>query len=424
MIQQKLFTAILFSFISSLSIAKVPRDWIHPESEQFAVWAQPLQQNSPAEFGTELFHFYDLTGDLVAGLSQPNKSKKEKQPWYLQSMGMELGIEAEGAIGLVGLGGEAAIEMVWARTKESVSRLQKKHYPNPGPTQALSIDAEFIQSDLKLSTDMSEQTFENQVDQLMNVLRKTQNLKNPSLLRQALLREVSKLRKWVEGLEVSLPESSWRPYKFQTLIKLTAEGMVQPGLEVGGTIQVKLEWTLRQKQPATALIGTTEKKNADFLRGLSADFEILRPLMSKKEYYTLTNIKLGIGVGVEGDIGIAEGEVEVFGNLFWKEFPKTQTVNSQAFTDSQGFVTLTSGNQTVPRSQWHRGLKKAMQISQFVVKTATAYEKKKAAKVPPEKRDFELKFLEIEFEVVASGSTFLPTLSKMGNADLYFVKQN
>ncbi len=424
MIKQNMFTFISVILMSSLATADVPRDWIQSDVASSALWSQPLQQNSQEDFGQELFRLYNLTGDLVAGLPQPNKSKKDKVPWYLQSMGMELGIEAEGAIGLVGLGGEAAIEMVWARTKESVARLQKKHFPNEGQNKTLSIDSEFIASDLQLSTDMSEQMLQGHVDELMNVLKNTQNLKSPSRIRHALIVEVNKLKKWVTELELALPETSWRPYKFQTLIKLTAEGMVQPGLEVGGQIRVKLEWSLREKPTGAKSASVMAQKNASFLNGLSADFEILRPLMSEKEYFRLSNVKLGIGLGIEGDLGIAEGEAEVFGNLFWKEFPKKPTMNPQLILEPLALANVLGANKNVPRSQWHKGLKKAMQISQFVVKTAADYEKKQSAKTPPESRDFELKFLEVEFEVSASGSTFLPTLSKKGTADLYFVKQD
>jgi hypothetical protein len=409
---------------TAIANANVPRDWIDPDAEnEFTPWAQPLANDSTEHLGSELFKFYDLTGDLVSELPEPNKAKKEKKPWYLQSMGLELGIEAEGAIGLVGLGGEAAIEMVWARTRESVARLQKKHFPNPASAATLGLDSEANASDLLLATAMTDQTLELQVDDLMKTLTKTKNLRHPSRIRQALLREVKKLTQWVGNLELTLPESSWRPYKFQTLIKLTAEGMVQPGLEVGGTIQVKLEWSLRPKQKLSPIVVPAQRSNSEFLAGLSSDFEILRPLMKKDEFYKLTNIKLGIGLGIEGDIGIAEGEAEVFGNLFWKEFPKDFTTGPTVVTAPFRVIEKAGSAKAVARSRWHRGLQKALRISQFVVKNATAYEKKKAAKTPPEKRNFELAFLEIEFEVTATGSTFLPTLSKKANADLYFIKQ-
>jgi hypothetical protein len=168
-----------------------------------------------------------------------------------------------------------------------------------------------------------------------------------------------------------------------------------------------------------------EVKNGQFLQGLASDFEVLRPLMSSKEYYKLTNVKLGIGLGIEGDLGIAEGEAEVFGNLFWKEFPRNSTLDLPLRIDQPVSMVNSAGALTeVKRSQWHRGLEKASQISSFIVKTATDYEKKKEKEKSKKERDFELAFLEVEFEVSASGSTFLPTLAKKGNADLYFVKSN
>lgn len=412
-------------FISFVAQAKVPKSWIQASETGTALWSESLQNESAEGFGKELFNFYEVTGDLVQGLPQPNKAKLDKEPWYLQSMGMELGIEVEGAIGLVGLGGEAAIEMVWARTKESVARLQKKHFPDPQQTQTWSVESELGQSDLLLSTDLADSTIEKHVDELMGVLKNTQNILNPKRMRESLIQEVQKIKKWVTTLEVSLPNSTWRPYKFQNLIKLSAQGMVQPGLEVGGTIIVKLEWMLRQRKPPATKLSLLEIRNGQFLQGLASDFEVLQPLSDPKEYYKLTNVKLGIGLGIEGDMGVAEGEAEVFGNLFWKEFPKTSTMVFSARSEQpMGLVNSTGNFTEVKRSLWHKGLNKAKEISSFVVKTATDYEKKKEKENSKEERDFELAFLEVEFEVSASGSTFLPTLAKKGTADLYFVKSN
>jgi hypothetical protein len=219
--------------------ANVPKSWIQSSDTVTSVWSGSLHNESTDSFAKDLFKFYEVTGDLVQELPQPNKSKQDKAPWYLQSMGMELGIEVEGAIGLVGLGGEAAIEMVWARTKESVARLQKKHFPEGRQMQPWNVEAEFGQGDLLLATDLSDSSIEKQVDDIMGVLKNTQNILNPKRMRESLIREVQKIKTWVTTLEVSLPNSTWRPYKFQNRIKLTAEGMVQPGLEVGGMILPK-----------------------------------------------------------------------------------------------------------------------------------------------------------------------------------------
>ena len=383
-----LIILIMIIFPGSLIHANVPMDWIQTSEDSYKNMSLSQLGNSNS-LGAELFQFYELTGDLVSGLPQPNKSKKESQPWFLQSMGVDLGIEANGAIGLVGLGGEAAIEMVWARTKESIDRLQKKHYPIESQNKTLSIDKEFIQSDLQLNTNMSNNVIDAHVEDLMKTLKNTHNFPNPNQIKKTLINEISKMKNWVTLLEVNLPNSKWRPYKFQNLINLSAQGMVQPGLEVGSLLRLKLEWTLRpQLKPSMSLMSKEPNsnlslRNSEFLKALSSDFEMLRPLMHSSSLYKLQNIKLGVGLGIEGDIGIAEGEAEVFGNLFWKEVKGTSASTNVNYLEPLNLIQGEHRVKNIPRTEWHKGLAKAMQISKFIVNNATEYEKKKMSQTAP-----------------------------------------
>ena len=109
---------ILFSFLAAASwinlasAALVPQEWIKDVGPTYEKSMNKDLNGLERDYDNLL----DAKSTMLEKLAQEKSVKNGKRKWFLQSVKSELGIEPVGKIGIVGVKGEAAVEMIWVRT--------------------------------------------------------------------------------------------------------------------------------------------------------------------------------------------------------------------------------------------------------------------------------------------------------------------
>jgi hypothetical protein len=438
----------IFFGLGNFVFAKVPKSWISDQS-QFGVFNHTAMTQAAENLNTEedfnkLFNTGYSVIDPDSKAVEPmlfGNTKKKKKPWYLQSMKAELGIEAEGEIGLVGISGEAAVELIWTRTAYSLQKLQKKHFDSVS-AEPLELETEGDTSTLTLETDMSTPAVTSQIDGLVDYVASTRKVSNLNLMRSQLLEKVLESQNMAIQTEQISANATWHPYKYQLELYVSAEGMVAPATMVGGVLRFRFEWKVKPKVIAEP---TQVSKLWDDVSPILDKIYMGR---STADDYRLVAVKLGLGFGMKGDIGIAEGKFSVKGSVFMKP---NQTAMHQprqlnqvdllgsfdvpcdkmAGLPNRGIPffysdeKLTHGktiSTSIPKMIFCKSMEKVAAVSGFITRAATKHERKRDLKKP--NRNFELGHIELELEISVNGGAFLATVKKMAFAEIFFSKKN
>ncbi len=346
--------------------------------------------------------------------------KGKKRPWYLQSIKAELGVEAEGEIGFLGAEGEAAIELIWTRTRSSVQRLQKKKYGAKPGSQFAELaawdgtDAEAVPADLTLSSQSSVSEIESEMTRLASQVSAHAKLENSSQLRSSLLKHVLQSREMILALSDTPDEWNWRPYKFQLQLFVQAEGHVSPIAVAGAVTRVRIEWNLVPRKGSGAQGGSSK------LAGLSGLVRALDRLAAHNEdsqrLYQLQALKIGIGMGGELELGLAEAKGSFLGSVFLRREKKP---TPQSFVVAPESVQLSGGSE-IPYEKLQQGLGRVLRITDAITSKAELHELRRAQS--GRERDFELYAIEVELEASTENGFVLASVAKTAAMEIFFVR--
>lgn len=436
--------SVLPFFVTSTVFAKVPTSWLNGDDHSsrysgiqlFGVGipsstvATVASDAEKSGVGNDIDRIL-TTGDSILSFkgsqkvsdsSNSSSNFKVNRPWYLQSIKTEVGIEGSGEIGLLGVEGEAALELIWMRTSESIKRLQAEAGMTPPLSAAPPVTED--QGTVSLSTSMSHKEVTKKIDGIVEYLGQNHKVSNLGKLRSQLLVRTQELQGWVGQFEQIPDDFFWKPYKYQVELFVQGEGTVVPAVEVGVVARVRLEWTLSRKSVSQNLNGvvTASSQNAltPMLRSLAEDLVTLDNLSSEENPYPLIAVKVGLGVGASGDIGIAEGKGTLIGSVFLKPNRKRVTIVG-AEAPLQASVE-DANHYGIPRDKFRMGLIKAAEMTRFIAKTAEKHELK--ADESKKQREFELGAIEVELALTLEGGTFLPSISKNAVMELFLMKKS
>ncbi len=431
-----LLIAILFQIFTQSSFAKVPAGWIQTgDTNQFVATSNEAEE--PVTLGPDLQKLLNTTYAVVSpSLEQKDQfgltsltQKNTQGPWYLASVKTEIGIEAGGDIGLVGVAGSAAFEYIWMRTARSLKKLQQEHYgKTPKSTQFRKTQSNSLlamnsqdPSTLNLSSDMTNKEVSQRIDDLVKYVMQSKKVSNKASdsqkLKYQLTQHVNLHQRLAEKVSESSQQLTWKPYKYQLELYVTANGSVIPTIEVGGVMRVRIEWSIREKKSfvstPTALTNHIEMLTNE----LTAQFQ--NP-DDPNNQYPLYGVKVGLGFGIGGDLNLVSANAHSIASVFLKYNPPKANLyskNSLSFLNSEDEVI-----NGISKAQWQKGIKKASKMASFIISQSAASEKKIDAQRP--QRDFELGAIEVELELTAGGEIFLPTVEGIGFMELFFNKKN
>lgn len=374
---------IIIAFVTTCAFAgPIPSDWISPEANQKSVKPMDIQG---------LKNRFDKILGFQQNLINSNLDKQDKK-WKLQSIKTELGVEAEGEIGLLGAGGEAALELVWI----------KKQDPTRGGRTKSTLGEELDENAdevIGIHSQMSEQELMNQFSPVIKIAERSGMVKNSTLMAQELKSYALSFQDVTKAIEAS-PLTKWYVYKYQLELYVSVDGKVSPIAKVGSKFRVRMEWWRLKNQNSQFIANKTIKANSNLIASLAQDLSLLDSAKMDNDF-KLNTAKIGIGLGLEGNIFVAKAKANVIGSLFFLKDEKT-TAKEQLSTSGQYQL-----DQTVfRRENFQKGIRKVSNIASVISTLAGK---------PKREDKFNLNVIEIEFEIFAEGGIGLLTAKGIGS---------
>ena len=374
------FLSVLISQVAGANVGKVPMDWISPESQNL----------KSLSFLSQLDSAYNNVLEANVNLLKhiPDDSHKK---WSLQSVKTEIAIEAGGTIGVMGVGGEAALELVWIKKQANGNKV------------SLHSDSEEVSvtesESIKITGEMTEDALRSEIDPIVDIAFRSRYFRRKKSLSRSLLKEALKFQKTIQELESAPAMGAWYPYKYQLELYISAEGKIVP-VAVGSSIRLRLEWWRLQKKdpsPFVAPLLTPElSANAKFVMGLASDLSVVDEV-SFDNGFRLNAMKAGVGTTVKGNLFFLKGKAKAVGSIFFKRDPrKVPEFLLPSLMDEVTTYTMIEDSVAaeVPRFGFRSGMKKAAKIAQFFSSRAKTKEEGR----------FELNVIEAEFELFSSGN--------------------
>jgi hypothetical protein len=374
------FILALLSLNSYASTGKVPTHWMSSENQENNF----LTSTNEAEMTgleTAYLKILNVNQDLFKEISLD-----AKKTWSLQSIKTELALSAEGTIGVMGAGGEAALELVWIR--KGTSNGSSSFVENSAP------EAEEIQ----MNGEMNEAAILKEITPIVDMALSSQRGPKRQKVLQRLYSEAIKFQKTIRELESTPVMGPWYAYKYQLELYVSAEGDVL-FFEVGNAIRLRLEWWRLKKDQAPLIqspFAPTElSENAKFIAGIASDLEAMGNL-NFENGFKLNCLKVGVGTTVKGNLLIVKSKASATGSIFFKRDDISQESfalpNLMEEVSSYGMIENNVIKQ-IPRMSFRSGIEKAAKIATFFAKHAKTSEESK----------FELRVIETELELFTNG---------------------
>ncbi len=429
------------SLLLSLQVmsATVPRSWITDTDEI-------EKSEDMSELDKSLDNILDTKSDLIEDTAK-NRSEKNRR-WFLQSIQTGLAIETKGSIGVLGMGGEKAVSLIWQRNKDSIKRLQEKYYGKSVEGQDKSLESEITPNGdtVVMNSESTKVDLEKQIAPLVEATFVAGKVKNKSKLKEKLLSKLSDYQKLLKEFDNAPQMTPWWVYKFQFELSVTAEGEVAPFVEVGGQVRLKVEWYRIQRKANDKMMGEPSK-NVKTLMAMASDFATLDELAlgrNNDKRFVLDTIKVGLGIEAEGEVVVAEVKGKVFGSVFFKreritnksdliDLPTTFPV-AAAKTDGNLNLAHSKGIKVrsmdksldgsaiymATRENFRKGLKKAVRMAKFFSRGALKREDRRLA--AGKEVNFNLNVIELELEVFLSGGVGVATVEGAAELELFLVR--
>jgi hypothetical protein len=413
--------SLSLAFAPLAAFGAFPLEWIQGSREQLEKALAFQRSSARSEGARDLDRYLEASETFAA--SRPKTTGK---PWYLQSIKTELGVAASGEIGFLGVEGEAAVELIWTRRKEAVARLVEEARGNreaaeptrlfaPAPLAGLEDTeaAEPVLGERAFRSDLGEAALSREVEELSSGLAREHQIRDRGRLRAELKREVSRMQPILAAFAGAPQEWNWVPYKLQQELFLQASGAVSPLVKVGAITRVRIEWAI-VRRPVTS---GASARFTPWLRAL--DQALVREEAASPKAFKLAAFKVGVGLGAELELGVAELKGHAVASVFFKRVPAPRPLplllaeESLPVLDAEGRTEsrLTSGALQV-------ALTRAIGIGGAVTDRAAAYERKRVGK----EREFELGAVEVELELTTEHELLLPTVMEKAAAELFYVK--
>jgi hypothetical protein len=362
-------------------VGKVPTSWMSSEVEKSFV--SPENTNLDEAYQ----HLLDANASLFETIPQNNSSK-----WYLQSIQTELAIEYEGTLGVMGAGGEAALELVWIKKENEKNLIQPKLH------EEISPEAE----DIVITSEMTEETLAKEIAPVVDLAMAAGRMKKRHRLFKNLLNEALKFQKTARELENAPAMGPWYAYKYQLELYVSAEGDIGFA-EVGNAIRLRLEWWRLQKETKSfhaPMIAEELSPNAKFVTAIASDVAAADRIPFANGF-RFNCMKVGVGTTIEGNLFLVKGKASAVGSIFFKRDENQVAFADTFMSTADSYQFSEKGKvQTVPRYSFRKGIEKAAAITHFFAKHAKT-------KKPGE---FELNVIEAEFELYGNGGVGVVTV--------------
>lgn len=401
------YLLLLSCFLTTSSFAmigKVPQSWTRSSSGGEKSLLR-VQEANLSELDAAYTNILDAKLGMMKDAETPADSR-----WFLQSIKTELAVEAEGTLGIMGAGGEAALELVWI----------KKKAPGSPALIPQKLEDEIASNDeeIRIRPEMTEAELQEEIAPVVDLAMATGHVKKRAGLLKNIMGHAIEFQKTAQELEASPVMGPWYVYKYQLELYVSAEGKVTL-FEIGNSIRLRLEWWRLRKDGNTAfqppMLPQELSPNAKFVTAIASDVAAVDQV-NFNNGFKFNCMKIGIGTTVEGNFFFVKGKAKAVGSLFFKRDDRQiPQMNVPSLVLNVNNYTLNSqeGTSEIPRWSFRKGIEKATSISRFFANHART----------KEEGQFELNVIESEFELFGSGELGLVTVE--GSAVLtLFVTRN
>ena len=406
-------------------------------------WHQlPEEQTSSdkAVYSDSLDSIDNVLGAIVDGNREAldsvenntDKAARRKSKWYLGGMETNLGLGLSGSIGVIGFGGTKTVKLKWARLNLDKS-----------VTTEEAVDHNIT---------VSEATTKDQLDREFNVIAdtlvKSGKVKDEAELKKNLQAVGRDFYEHAKGMKLNT-RSVWYPSKLRLDISVGASGKINPVfVKLGGDVRIRLEW-VRLMTKSSSDKGLMDKLNSKIsksmnklMKDLSED--ITSSVEGKRDFYdfSLSKVKVGLGLSIEGKVVVAKLKGELHPQVFFSRqvvstsdkalvsFPLNgdETMGMKAdnaenvlkYAKTAG-VSFDKGIKEsifkMKRRRVRKGLKKAYKFAKKFAKKVSKRKKKKNSK-------WVIKEIESAYKFSISGSAGVVKLKAEPNFALFFKNNN
>ncbi|MEO7162655.1 MAG: hypothetical protein ABI041_07040 [Bdellovibrionia bacterium] len=444
-----LFLSLSFAHSSLAENNQLPTAWyLLPEDSRASHKINSLDNTVPAPLSATIESLYATQQTALESISEYSDSQKEDShpanwiPWHLDSVSTDLGVTAQGLIGLLAIKGTPALNLIWRKHKvEPIIPFEEpsaQELDNPGENSYLLNDP----SEIPISA---------QIEPIYRSIIASGKINEPKVFKENLTRVATDLNNLIHTIDLPSSSSWWLSgYRFDFIV--SASGRIAPAwLSLGGELRVRLEWYFIKPIRSGKL--SPQNTLAPYKASLNSLVGSIGSVLHEADSHVLINgsmhpffCRVGVGVSAQGQMGIAKGGAQVIGHLlFSKDLPKknattaTQEMNEgQVEPTTQSFIPLIEMNPSqdhlqfaqrenvevkqyaqnhgikqavykIPTSRVVEGLKKAFRIVDFL-----------ANRPPDPKKRWQLYEARAAFDLSLTGTFGLASVSGLFSTMLYF----
>ncbi len=329
------------------------------------------------------------------------KAEGEKQGWYLDHMKTILGLTLKGKLGIKSWGGKKGIELIWKKR---------------------SANKELVEIEENVETfDISETKSVNDalagLDPFINSLVESGKVKDAGNLRNQLSDKVQKFYEVAKGAESSAPQA-YRPYKIRLDLSVAADGSVN-GLfvKVGGDVRIRLEWTRKNFYQKNNELSSIAQKAQTVLNGLASEIGKSIEEEPAAKALTLKEFKVGVGVTVSGNVGVAKASASIVPQVYFKKVSLLEK-SMEVQVEEIPFITDDKSNELklVSSTRVRKGFKKSLKFAEYFQKKFSKKEYKEGS--------WAVHTIKPSFSFDLSGDVGVVTLAGTAIFELAYVNNN
>ncbi len=384
-----------------------------------------------------------------------NSQLPNHAPWHLEAFTTELAVYAKGLVGVLTMKGQPAVQVYWRRQGPKPEEILNQ----PPQTQADAVVTH------EFDGDISDHALGKEMEPMIQSALATGKIKDESEFRKQILIAAQEFRFVSSGLD-SAPQLKWFLgwFRFDFIVGASGKIYAAPLVTVGGDLRLRFDWHRHMRKVPTGArpqplkpkgvhilaqdLDKFRKDLQDFTIGMQKDLEYAlakEPATKGMQAYAF---KVSLGMSANGTIGVAKGNVGVFGHMNFinntpvpKVFPvapkvanleveeqdlpplivieKYPSEQHLQFSDLNLIAYSLSKDKKeahfkVDRKAFRKGLMRAVQMGQFFAKVGQS-------KDPRKWKVFQLK---TGFDLSLSGILDLVTIGGTAGAEMAFFNMN
>ncbi len=398
---------MIFFLLTSYLYASLPSDWYTlPEYDR-----------------GEKFRVENTLTPLLKGQRKVLKDigYLPRRKWSLEAIRLGLGISVKGLVGLVSLSGKSSTLLTWTRKGSSIPDRGDKSIKINVSSSSEEVTKQLVEESSFALNELNAQAKKNALNKLKNKTAQMQKI-------------YLELLNGYDGGE-------WFIDTLRYDLSFDAEGNILPFMSLKGEVKLRLEFfsikTNHSYSNKTNFLGPTAK----FARLLLKDARYALSSQTLKSIekmgYEFKVLRIGIGMGISGDITVASLGAESMAQIYLK---KTQT-NKNQITDiaDEPLPYLAQSNELrenfarknnikfddlnekglsskkvyyITRKKFRKGLMKALRVGKFFTNLAKEQSTKR----------WHLGLIENEFELSIGGTLSLVKINGVGIVRFVFKK--